>query len=120
LGNSGDEVIVTGFNGLVTKKTVNGVTYDVYTHSDANAGANAELNKSSKLSCRVLLPEPVISITSMSWMRLSLILVRSRVKPAPSSLRVSIPPPPSTRVRLPVPVFWAIVVMKSLSLALMV
>jgi Ca2+-binding RTX toxin-like protein len=29
----------------------------------------------------MLLPEPVISITSMSWMRLSLILVRSRVKP---------------------------------------
>jgi hypothetical protein len=43
LGNSGDEVIITGFNGLVTKKTVNSVTYDVYTHSDANAGANAEL-----------------------------------------------------------------------------
>jgi hypothetical protein len=43
-------------------------------------------NKSSKLNFRVLLPEPVISITSMSWMRLSLILVRSRVKPAPSSL----------------------------------
>jgi hypothetical protein len=35
-----------------------------------------------------ILPEPVISITSMSWMRLSLILVRSRVKPAPLSLRV--------------------------------
>jgi hypothetical protein len=34
----------------------------------------------------MLLPEPVISITSMSWMRLSLILVRSRVKPAPLSL----------------------------------
>jgi hypothetical protein len=48
---------------------------------------------------------PVISITSMSWMRLSLILVRSRVKPAPSSLRVSVPPPPSTRARLPAPVF---------------
>jgi hypothetical protein len=43
LGNSGDKVITTGFNGLVTKKTVNSVTYDVYTHSDANAGANAEL-----------------------------------------------------------------------------
>jgi hypothetical protein len=62
-------------------------------------------NKSSKLSFRVLLPEPVMSITSMSWMRLSLIFVRSRVKPEPASLRVSIPPPPSTRARLPAPVF---------------
>jgi hypothetical protein len=26
-----------------TKKTVNGVTYSIYTHSDANTGANAEL-----------------------------------------------------------------------------
>jgi hypothetical protein len=34
-------------------------------------------NKSSKLSFRVFSPEPVMSITSMSWMRLSLILVRS-------------------------------------------
>jgi hypothetical protein len=39
-------------------------------------------NKSSKLSFRVLLPEPVISITSMSWIRLSLIWVKSRIKPA--------------------------------------
>jgi hypothetical protein len=30
-------------------------------------------NKSSKLSFRMLSPEPVMSITSMSWMRLSLI-----------------------------------------------
>jgi hypothetical protein len=36
---------------------------------------------------------------------IALILVRSRVKPEPSSLRVSIPPPPSTRARLPAPVF---------------
>jgi hypothetical protein len=43
LGNSGDEVVTTGFNGLATKKTVNGVTYSIYTHSDANTGANAEL-----------------------------------------------------------------------------
>jgi hypothetical protein len=35
--------ISTGFNGLATKKTVNGVTYSIYTHSDANTGANAEL-----------------------------------------------------------------------------
>jgi hypothetical protein len=26
LGNSGDEVVTTGFNGLATKKTVNGAT----------------------------------------------------------------------------------------------
>jgi hypothetical protein len=58
-------------------------------------------NKSSKLSFRVLSPGPVMSITSMSWMRLSLILVRSRVKSEPSNTRVSIPPPPSTRARLP-------------------
>jgi hypothetical protein len=31
-------------------------------------------NKSFKLSFRVLLPEPVMSITSMSWMRLSLMV----------------------------------------------
>jgi hypothetical protein len=40
-----------------------------------------EIFKSFKLSFRVLLPEPVMSITSMSWMRLSLILVKSKVKP---------------------------------------
>jgi hypothetical protein len=40
LGNSGDEVVTTGFNGLATKKTVNGVAYSIYTHSDANTGAN--------------------------------------------------------------------------------
>jgi hypothetical protein len=27
LGNSGDEVVTTGFNDLVTNKTVNGVAY---------------------------------------------------------------------------------------------
>jgi hypothetical protein len=37
LGNSGDEVIATGFNDSATKKTVDGITYSVYTHRDANA-----------------------------------------------------------------------------------
>jgi uncharacterized membrane-anchored protein len=36
LGNSGDEVIATGFDDSTIDKTVNGITYDVYTHSDAN------------------------------------------------------------------------------------
>ncbi|VVH60837.1 RTX toxins and related Ca2+-binding proteins, partial [uncultured Gammaproteobacteria bacterium] len=43
LGNSGDEVIAIGFNDLTTEKTVNGVTYAIYAHSDANTTANAEL-----------------------------------------------------------------------------
>ncbi|VVH66459.1 hypothetical protein BSPLISOX_2429, partial [uncultured Gammaproteobacteria bacterium] len=43
LGNSGDEVIATGFDDSTIDKTVNGITYDVYTHSDANTSANAEL-----------------------------------------------------------------------------
>jgi hypothetical protein len=60
-------------------------------------------NKSSKLSFRVLLPEPVISITSMSWMR-NTPLITSAIKMT-INLRVSIPPPPSTRARLPEPVF---------------
>jgi hypothetical protein len=37
LGNSGDEVIATGFDDSATEKTINGVTYHVYTHGDANA-----------------------------------------------------------------------------------
>ncbi|WP_202783967.1 Ig-like domain-containing protein, partial [Bathymodiolus thermophilus thioautotrophic gill symbiont] len=43
LGNSGDEVIATGFDDSTIDKIVNGITYDVYTHSDANTSANAEL-----------------------------------------------------------------------------
>jgi hypothetical protein len=41
LGNSGDEVIATGFDDSITEKTVDGVTYTVYAHSDANTAANA-------------------------------------------------------------------------------
>jgi hypothetical protein len=37
------EVIATGFDDSTIDKTVNGITYDVYTHSDANTSANAEL-----------------------------------------------------------------------------
>jgi hypothetical protein len=36
-------VIAIGFNDLTTEKTVNGVTYAIYAHSDANTTANAEL-----------------------------------------------------------------------------
>jgi hypothetical protein len=32
LGNSGDEVIATGFDDSITEKTVDGVTYTVYNH----------------------------------------------------------------------------------------
>jgi hypothetical protein len=32
-----------GFDDSTIDKTVNGITYDVYTHSDANTSANAEL-----------------------------------------------------------------------------
>jgi hypothetical protein len=42
LGNSGDTVNTSGF--VKTKiETENGITYDVYTHSDANTGAKAAL-----------------------------------------------------------------------------
>jgi hypothetical protein len=36
-------VIVIDFDYLTTEKTVNGVTYSVYTHSNASTGANAEI-----------------------------------------------------------------------------
>jgi hypothetical protein len=42
LGNSGDEVIATGFNDSATKKTVDGIAYSIYTHTDANTDSNAE------------------------------------------------------------------------------
>jgi hypothetical protein len=35
--------INTGFSDSTIDKTVDGITYDVYTHGDANTGANVEL-----------------------------------------------------------------------------
>jgi hypothetical protein len=84
-------VIATGFDDSITEKTVDGVTYTVYAHSDANTAANAELwvQKGVTISDTnlpaIAITSPVISITSISWMRLSLILVKSRVKSAPSN-----------------------------------
>ncbi|CAC9447455.1 hypothetical protein [uncultured Gammaproteobacteria bacterium] len=43
LGNSGDKVNAAGFSDSTIDKTVDGITYDVYTHGDANTGANVEL-----------------------------------------------------------------------------
>jgi hypothetical protein len=43
LGNSGDKVNAAGFSDSTIDKTVNGITYDVYTHGDANTGAHVEL-----------------------------------------------------------------------------
>ncbi|WP_090717438.1 integrin alpha, partial [Bathymodiolus azoricus thioautotrophic gill symbiont] len=37
LGNSGDKVDAAGFSGPTTEKTVDGVIYNAYTHSDTNA-----------------------------------------------------------------------------------
>jgi hypothetical protein len=36
LGNSGDKVYAAGFGDSTIDKTVDGITYDVYTHDDAN------------------------------------------------------------------------------------
>ncbi len=43
LGDSGDKVYAAGFGDSTIDKTVNGITYDVYTHDDANTNVNAEL-----------------------------------------------------------------------------
>jgi hypothetical protein len=75
LGNSGDSVNASGFAKISTIETEGSIIYNVYTHSGANTDANAA--------------------------RALLILVKSRVKPLPSSVSVSMLPPPSTRARLP-------------------
>jgi hypothetical protein len=43
LGNSGDKVNAAGFSDSTIDKTVNGITYDVYTHGDANTGAHVDI-----------------------------------------------------------------------------
>ncbi|VVH50369.1 RTX toxins and related Ca2+-binding proteins, partial [uncultured Gammaproteobacteria bacterium] len=43
LGDSGDKVNAAGFRDSTIDKTVDGITYDIYTHSDANTHANVEL-----------------------------------------------------------------------------
>jgi Ca2+-binding RTX toxin-like protein len=43
LGDSGDKVNATGFSDSTIDKTVNGITYNIYTHSDANTHAGVEL-----------------------------------------------------------------------------
>jgi hypothetical protein len=40
LGNSGDKVYAAGFDDSAIDKTVDGITYDVYTHGDANTNTN--------------------------------------------------------------------------------
>ncbi|CAC9507708.1 hypothetical protein formerly called flagellar hook-length control protein FliK, partial [uncultured Gammaproteobacteria bacterium] len=63
LGNSGDEVIATGFDDSTIDKIVNGITYDVYTHSDANTSANAELWIQKGITILDAKP-PIIAISS--------------------------------------------------------
>ena len=43
LGDSGDKVNTAGFSDSTIDKTVDSITYDIYTHSDANTHANVEL-----------------------------------------------------------------------------
>jgi hypothetical protein len=43
LGNSGDSVNASGFAKISNAETEGSITYDVYTHSSANTGANAAL-----------------------------------------------------------------------------
>jgi hypothetical protein len=43
LGDSGDKVNAAGFSDSTIDKTVNGITYNIYTHSDANTHAGVEL-----------------------------------------------------------------------------
>jgi hypothetical protein len=50
LGDSGDSVIATGFADSGTQATEDDVTYNVYTHVDANVAANAALWVETDLS----------------------------------------------------------------------
>jgi hypothetical protein len=43
LGDSGDKVNAAGFSDSAIDRTVDGITYDIYTHGDANTSANVEL-----------------------------------------------------------------------------
>ncbi len=43
LGDNSDKVNAAGFSDSTIDKTVDGITYDVYTHSDANTHAGVEL-----------------------------------------------------------------------------
>jgi hypothetical protein len=43
LGDSGDKVNAAGFRDSTIDQTVDGIPYDIYTHSDANTHANVEL-----------------------------------------------------------------------------
>jgi Ca2+-binding RTX toxin-like protein len=78
-----DDLIV-GAYGANPNGIDSGKAYIIFGKTDTNAVDLAKLGGDSKytidylgVSLRVLSPEPVISITSMSWMRLSLILVKS-------------------------------------------
>jgi hypothetical protein len=90
LGDSGDTVTISDFvKAAGITKTEGSITYDVYTHGYANTNAKAALwiqqgisvndlppvidldpmevsNRSFRLSFKVLLPEPLISIISIS------------------------------------------------------
>jgi hypothetical protein len=44
LGDSGDKVNTAGFSDSTIDKTVDSITYDIYTHSDANTQKNLFLS----------------------------------------------------------------------------
>jgi hypothetical protein len=73
-----DDLIVSGYQADPSGKSSAGKSYVIFGKTDTGA-------------------------IDLANLRLSLILVRSRVKSEPSNTRVSIPPPPSTRARLPAP-----------------
>jgi hypothetical protein len=50
LGDSGDKVNAAGFSDSAIDRTVDGITYDVYTHGDANTSACGFIH-TSKMGC---------------------------------------------------------------------
>jgi hypothetical protein len=70
IGDSGDKVEATGFNKLTAGGVANGVTYDVYINASAStAQLWVDQDLTVRLSFKVLSPEPVKSMISISCMR---------------------------------------------------
>ena len=62
LGDSGDSVIATGFADSGTQATEDDVTYNVYTHVDANVAANAALWVETDLSVMQVITLNVLNV----------------------------------------------------------
>jgi hypothetical protein len=100
-GDGLDDLIVGAHVANPGGRTSAGKSYVIFGKTDTNAIYLSKLGDESKYTIDYLGDKNDNILTgTMSWMRLSLILVKSRVKPAPSNLRVSIPPPPSTRAQM--------------------